>query len=74
MKRWSLKTRVALAAAGLAVALPAARAAQSTDSPRWLVDLPLLRLVIYGSVAGLALSVLVLLLIWWNEWRRGDVW
>jgi hypothetical protein len=54
--------------------LPAARAAQSTDSPRWLVDLPLLRLVIYGSVAGLALSVLVLLLIWWNEWRRGDVW
>jgi hypothetical protein len=33
-----------------------------------------LRLVIYGSVAGLALSVLVLLLIWWNEWRRGDVW
>jgi hypothetical protein len=30
--------------------------------------------LIYGSVAGLALSVLILLLIWWKEWRSGDVW
>jgi len=51
-----------------------ARAGEASAPPRWLADLPLLQVLIYGSVAGLALSVLILLIIWLKEWRRGDVW
>jgi len=31
-------------------------------------------LVLLGSQLALALSVVVLLLIWWVEWRNGRVW
>jgi hypothetical protein len=40
----------------------------------WLASLNLLRLVVYGSLAGLALAVVVLLVIWWREWRSGKAW
>ena len=74
MARFRMTTRWALTLAALGVLLPVAKAGESSTPPRWLTDLPLLQVLIYGSVAGLALSVLILLLIWWKEWRRGDVW
>jgi len=40
----------------------------------WLASLNLLRLVVYGSLAGLALAAAVLLVIWWREWRSGKAW
>lgn len=40
----------------------------------WLASLNLLRLVVFGSLAGLALAVVVLLVIWWREWRSGRAW
>jgi hypothetical protein len=43
-------------------------------STSWPASLQLLRLVVYGSLAALALAVVVLLLIWWHEWRSGKAW
>jgi len=40
----------------------------------WQASLGLLRLVVYGSLAGLALAVVILLAIWWHEWRSGKAW
>lgn len=40
----------------------------------WQASLGLLRLVVYGSLAGLALTVVILLAIWWHEWRSGKAW
>ena len=74
MARFRMTTRWALTLAALGVLLPVAKAGEASAPPHWLADLPLLQVLIYGSVAGLALSVLILLLIWWKEWRRGDVW
>ena len=74
MARFRMTTRWVFALAAMAVLLPVARAGEASAPSRWLADLPLLQVLIYGSVAGLALSVLILLLIWWKEWRRGDVW
>jgi hypothetical protein len=33
-----------------------------------------LELVVVGSLVGLILAVLALLLIWWIEWRQGRIW
>ena len=74
MARFRMTTRWALTLAALGVLLSVAKAGEASAPLRWLADLPLLQVLIYGSVAGLALSVLILLLIWWKEWRRGDVW
>lgn len=43
-------------------------------SPHLFASLSLLRLVMYGSACALAASVVVLLLIWWKEWRSGRIW
>lgn len=55
-----------------------AAAASTNSSPsgglRLLADLPLLQLLIYGSLIGLGLAVAGLLLIWWHEWRHGQNW
>lgn len=40
----------------------------------WIASPTLLRLVVFGSLAGLALAVVVLLVIWWREWRSGQAW
>ena len=40
----------------------------------WIASLTLLRVVVFGSLAGLALAVAVLLVIWWREWRSGRAW
>ena len=40
----------------------------------WVASLKLLRLVVFGSLAGLAFAVLALLVIWWCEWRSNNVW
>ncbi len=34
----------------------------------------LFSLIVKGSVIGLAASVLILLLIWGYEWRKGKIW
>lgn len=47
---------------------------QANTAPNLLASLGLLRLIVYGSLAGLALAVVVLLLIWWHEWRSGKAW
>ena len=39
-----------------------------------LVGLPGFQFLLVGSQFALVLSVLVLLLIWWVEWRNGRVW
>ena len=40
----------------------------------WIAGSTLLELVVVGSLVGLILAVLALLLIWWIEWRRGRIW
>ena len=39
-----------------------------------LINATWFRVVLVGSQLVLALSVVVLLLIWWVEWRNGRVW
>ena len=39
-----------------------------------LIDSGWFRVVLIGSQVALVCSVLVLLLIWWIEWRNGRVW
>ena len=39
-----------------------------------LVDQHCFGLVLVGSQVALVCSVLVLLVIWWFEWRNGRVW
>ena len=39
-----------------------------------LVGLPAFQALLVASQCALVLSVLVLLLIWWVEWRNGRVW
>jgi hypothetical protein len=60
-----------LAATLLAPTLLASTFMASTN---WIASLPMLRLVVYGSLGALALAVVVLLLIWWHEWRSGKAW
>jgi hypothetical protein len=40
----------------------------------WIAGSTLFELVVVGSLVGLILAVLALLLIWWIEWRRGRIW
>jgi hypothetical protein len=40
----------------------------------WIAGPTLFELVVMGSLVGLILAVLALLLIWWIEWRRGRIW
>jgi hypothetical protein len=40
----------------------------------WIAGSTLLELVVMGSLVGLILAVLALLLIWWIEWRQGRIW
>ena len=40
----------------------------------WIASLNLLRLVVFGSLAGLTVAVVALLVIWWREWRSNNVW
>lgn len=40
----------------------------------WIAGSTLLELVVVGSLVGLVLAVLALLLIWWIEWRQGRIW
>jgi type II secretory pathway pseudopilin PulG len=40
----------------------------------WIAGSTLLELVVVGSLVGLILAVLALLLIWWIEWRQGRIW
>ena len=58
----------------LLVALDQASALAAPASPSWLAGAGLFRLVVYGSLIGLALALLALLSIWFLEWWKGQVW
>ena len=40
----------------------------------WLLSGPLFSLVVNGSIVGLALATITIVLIWVVEWRNGKVW
>jgi hypothetical protein len=41
---------------------------------QWLLPAALFRLLVVGSIIGLAMATLVIVLIWLKEWRQGKVW
>lgn len=41
---------------------------------QWLLPAALFRLLVVGSIIGLAMATLVIVLIWVKEWRQGQVW
>lgn len=41
---------------------------------QWLLPPGLFRLLVVGSIIGLAMATLVIVLIWLKEWREGQVW
>lgn len=41
---------------------------------QWLLPAALFRLLVLGSIIGLAMATLVIVLIWLKEWRQGKVW
>jgi hypothetical protein len=58
----------------LLVALDQPSALAAQGSPSWLAGAGLFRVVVFGSLIGLALALLALLSIWFLEWRKGQVW
>ena len=40
----------------------------------WLMTESMFALVVKGSIAGLLLAIVAILLIWFQEWRKGKVW
>jgi|MDSW01.2.fsa_nt_gb hypothetical protein len=45
-----------------------------TAQASFLIDASWFRVVLIGSQVALVSSVVVLLVIWWIEWRKGSVW
>lgn len=41
---------------------------------QWLLPASLFRLLVVGSIIGLTVATLVIVLIWLKEWRQGQVW
>ena len=73
-QRWQLTTRALAVMVLLAVVQAPKQALAAENAPVWVADLSLFRLLVFGSLAGLALAVIALLLIWFQEWRKGDIW
>jgi hypothetical protein len=48
--------------------------AAASAPTQWLMSESLFTLVVNGSIAGLILATLVIVLIWVVEWRNGKVW
>ncbi|MEO1002813.1 MAG: hypothetical protein AAFX65_06860 [Cyanobacteria bacterium J06638_7] len=46
----------------------------TATNPQWLLSASLFRLLVVGSIIGLATATLVIVLIWLKEWREGKVW
>ena len=46
----------------------------AAGTPSWIAGPGLFSLIVKGSLVGLAIAVLALVLIWAIEWRRGRVW
>ena len=46
----------------------------AAGTPTWIAGPGLFGLIVKGSLVGLAVAVLALVLIWAIEWRRGRVW
>lgn len=42
--------------------------------PTWIAGPGLFRVVVFGSLVGLAIALVALLSIWFLEWRKGRVW
>ncbi len=49
-------------------------ASATPAATEWLLPASLFRLLVVGSIIGLALATLVIVLIWLKEWREGQVW
>ena len=47
---------------------------KSPPTTEWLVSESMFALVVKGSIAGLLLAIVAILLIWFQEWRKGKVW
>ena len=45
-----------------------------TAQASFLIDAGWFSVVLIGSQVALVSSVVVLLVIWWIEWRKGSVW
>ncbi|MFQ6539705.1 MULTISPECIES: hypothetical protein [Aphanothece] len=54
--------------------LPCTPLLASSPPAQWLMSAPLFSLVVKGSITGLILATLVIVLIWVVEWRNGKVW
>lgn len=54
--------------------LPSLLLSASAPSGSWLISGWWFQLVVYGSIAGLVLATVVILGIWFVEWRNGRVW
>ncbi len=46
----------------------------SSGAGEWLVSREVFKLVVLGSIVGLVVATLVILTIWFLEWRQGRVW
>lgn len=55
----------------LLITTPAFAAAPASQ---WLLPANLFRLLVVGSIIGLVMATLVIVLIWLKEWRQGKVW
>jgi hypothetical protein len=44
------------------------------STTEWLLPAALFRLLVMGSIIGLAMATLVIVLIWLKEWHEGKVW
>ncbi|TVS01489.1 MAG: hypothetical protein EA413_14095 [Cyanobium sp. PLM2.Bin73] len=58
----------------IATAIATALATAPAPETQWLLPANLFRLVVVGSVIGLTVATLVIVLIWLKEWRQGQVW
>jgi hypothetical protein len=56
------------------IATATALATAPAPETQWLLPANLFRLVVVGSVIGLTVATLVIVLIWLKEWRQGQVW
>lgn len=56
--------------------ITANRSAFATTAPttQWLLPASLFRLLVVGSIIGLVVATLVIVLIWLKELRQGQVW
>jgi hypothetical protein len=63
-----------ISAPAIPLAIPPAMGAAPAAATQWLLPANLFRLLVVGSIVGLVVATLVIVLIWLKEWRQGQVW